>query len=113
MSYIGQDPVQGEYIKLDSISVTATDTFALQKCDECIPVSDIDAALAEGRIKQWVVDQNLRRIDSNGDIFFPFVGYVEVVGKTVSQVRDELSIALSNEFKNKTVKVIFKKIKIS
>ena len=40
-----------------------TDTFALQKCDECIPVSDIDAALAEGRIKQWVVDQNLRRMD--------------------------------------------------
>ena len=40
-----------------------TDTFALQKCDECIPVSDIDAALAEGCIKQWVVDQNLRRMD--------------------------------------------------
>ena len=40
-----------------------TDTFALQNCVECIEVSDIDAALAEGRIKQWVVDQNLRRID--------------------------------------------------
>tara|TARA_B100000927_G_scaffold269110_1_gene244347 strand:- start:56 stop:1054 length:999 start_codon:yes stop_codon:yes gene_type:complete len=40
-----------------------SDTFALTKCTECIPVSDIDAALAEGRIKQWVVDQNLRRID--------------------------------------------------
>ena len=42
---------------------TQTDTFALQNCVECIEVSDIDAALAEGRIKQWVVDQNLRRMD--------------------------------------------------
>ena len=40
-----------------------SDTFALTKCDECIPVSDIDKALAEGRVKQWVVDQNLRRMD--------------------------------------------------
>ena len=31
MSYIGQQPLQGEYIKLDSINVTATDTFALQR----------------------------------------------------------------------------------
>ena len=31
MSYIGQQPLQGEYIKLDSINVTASDTFALQR----------------------------------------------------------------------------------
>ena len=40
-----------------------SDSFALTKCDECIPVSDIDKALAESRVKQWAVDQNLRRID--------------------------------------------------
>ena len=40
-----------------------SDTFALAKADECIPVSDIDEALAAGRLKQWVVDQNLRRMD--------------------------------------------------
>ena len=40
-----------------------SDAFALAKADECIPVSDIDKALAENRVKQWVVDQNLRRTD--------------------------------------------------
>ena len=31
MPYVGQQPLVGEYIKLDSITVTATDTFALQR----------------------------------------------------------------------------------
>ncbi len=50
-----------------------------------------------------------KQVDERGTIFFPFVGYVEVVGKTVSQVRDELSIALSNEFKNPQVDVSIRK----
>ena len=49
MSYIGQEPLQGEYIKLDSISVTATDTFALQRNG---------AAFAPGTAQQCIVSVN-------------------------------------------------------
>ena len=49
MPYIGQEPLQGEYIKLDSISVTATDTFALQRNG---------AAFAPGTAQQCIVSVN-------------------------------------------------------
>lgn len=49
MSYIGQEPLQGEYIKLDSITVTATDTFALQRNG---------AAFAPGTAQQCIVSVN-------------------------------------------------------
>ena len=49
MSYIGQEPLQGEYIKLDSITVTATDTFALQRNG---------AACAPGTAQQCIVSVN-------------------------------------------------------
>ena len=49
MSYIGQEPLQGEYIKLDSIPVTATDTFPLQRNG---------AAFAPGTAQQCIVSVN-------------------------------------------------------
>ena len=49
MSYIGQEPLQGEYIKLDSITVSATDTFALQRNG---------AAFAPGTAQQCIVSVN-------------------------------------------------------
>ena len=49
MSYIGQEPLQWEYIKLDSITVTATDTFALQRNG---------AAFAPGTAQQCIVSVN-------------------------------------------------------
>ena len=44
------------------------------------------------------VDQNLRRIDSNGDIFFPFVGTIKAVNKTQNELRSDITIALSEYF---------------
>ena len=32
-------------------------------------------------------DQNLRRVDANGNIFFPYVGLVEAAGKTQDELR--------------------------
>jgi len=32
-------------------------------------------------------DQNLRRVDSNGDIYFPYVGSIRASGKTQNQLR--------------------------
>ncbi len=43
---------------------------------------------------------NTRRVDSNGNIFFPFVGLVEAAGKTQDELRKDLTIEMSNMFKN-------------
>ena len=45
-------------------------------------------------------DQNLRRVDSNGDIFFPFVGVIKAEGKSQNELRLDLSKSLSEFFKN-------------
>ena len=43
-------------------------------------------------------DQNRRRVDSNGNIYFPFVGLVKAAGKTQNELRSELALKLSNSF---------------
>ena len=43
-------------------------------------------------------DQNRRRVDSNGNIYFPFVGLVQAAGKTQNELRAELALKLSNSF---------------
>ena len=45
-------------------------------------------------------DQNLRRIDSNGDIFIPYVGTVNAIGKTQSELRDDITKSLGRYFNN-------------
>jgi len=45
-------------------------------------------------------DQNLRRVDSNGNIFFPYVGIVKAHGKSQDELRNDLSNALSQYFKD-------------
>ncbi len=43
-------------------------------------------------------DQNLRRVDSNGNIYFPYVGIIEAANKTQNQLRNDLSNELSKYF---------------
>lgn len=43
-------------------------------------------------------DQNLRRVDSNGNIFFPFAGEVKAQGKTINELRADVTVELSNYF---------------
>ena len=43
---------------------------------------------------------NTRRVDSNGNIFFPFVGLVTAEGKTQDELRNDLTNELSKLFKN-------------
>ena len=43
-------------------------------------------------------DQNLRRVDSNGDIFFPYVGIISAKGMTQNEIRDEITNRLSQYF---------------
>ena len=43
-------------------------------------------------------DQNLRRVDSNGKIYFPYVGLIDAKGKTQNELRNDISAKLSNFF---------------
>ena len=43
---------------------------------------------------------NTRRVDSNGNIFFPFVGLILAEGKTQDELRNNLTLQLSKMFKN-------------
>ena len=43
-------------------------------------------------------DQNLRRVDSNGNIFFPYAGLINAEGKTQNELRKALSKTLGQFF---------------
>jgi len=45
-------------------------------------------------------DQNLRRVDSNGNIFFPYVGVMRAENKTQDELRTDISQNLSQFFKD-------------
>ena len=50
-------------------------------------------------------DQNLRRVDANGNIFFPYVGLIQAKGKTQDELRDNVTIQLSEYFTDPQVDV--------
>ncbi len=45
-------------------------------------------------------EQNLRRVDSNGNIFFPYVGVIKAEGKTQDELRIDIANSLANFFKD-------------
>jgi polysaccharide export outer membrane protein len=50
-------------------------------------------------------DQNLRRVDANGNIFFPYVGLIEAIGKTQDKLRDDVTSRLAEYFNDPQVDV--------
>lgn len=50
-------------------------------------------------------DQNLRRVDANGNIFFPYAGLIRAQGKTQDELRDMLTKRLSEYFTDPQVDV--------
>jgi protein involved in polysaccharide export with SLBB domain len=50
-------------------------------------------------------DQNLRRVDQNGNIFFPYAGLVQALGKTQDELRNDITIALTKYFNDQQVDV--------
>jgi len=50
-------------------------------------------------------DQNLRRVDANGNIFFPYVGLVVAKGKTQDELRDDVTNRLADYFTDPQVDV--------
>ncbi len=55
---------------------------------EIFPVSNINP------------DQNLRRVDSNGNIYFPYIGITEAANKTQNELRSDLTKKLAASFKD-------------
>ena len=45
-------------------------------------------------------DTNLRRVDSNGNIYFPYVGVTKAEGKTQNELRENLAKSLEGYFNN-------------
>ena len=56
-------------------------------------------------IANSVSDQNLRRVDSNGNIFFPYAGLTAAKGKTQDELRNDLTNLLSDYFTDPQVDV--------
>ena len=50
-------------------------------------------------------DQNLRRVDANGNIFFPYAGLVKASGKTQDELRDAVTRGLSEYFTDPQIDV--------
>ena len=50
-------------------------------------------------------DQNLRRVDQNGNIFFPYAGLIKASNKTQDELRLDLTKSLSIYFNNPQVDV--------
>lgn len=48
---------------------------------------------------------NLRRVDANGNIFFPYVGLIKALGKSQNELRNDLTIGLSEYFTKPQVDV--------
>ena len=71
----------------DQISVT------IWGLPDIFPVTNISA------------DQNLRRVDANGNIFFPYAGLIAAKGKTQDELRKDLTNRLSEFFNDPQVDV--------
>ena len=60
---------------------------------EIFPINNISA------------DQNLRRVDANGNIFFPYAGLIEAKGSTQDELRNNLTNRLSKYFTDPQIDV--------
>ena len=50
-------------------------------------------------------DQNLRRVDANGNLFFPYIGLVKAAGKTQDELRNNMTSRLAEYFTDPQVDV--------
>ena len=51
------------------------------------------------------IEQNLRRVDANGNIFFPYAGLIQAKGTTQDELRDILTARLGEYFTDPQVDV--------
>ena len=96
-------------VKLINISKTADSSFK-NNYSYKIGVGDQIAVTVWGLPDIFPVtnispDQNLRRVDANGNIFFPYIGLIQARGKTQDELRDDVTNRLSEYFTDPQVDV--------
>lgn len=111
----------GMHLESDKNWLTSVETIYIESLDKTVPIYDI-SEYANVKIPEYKIgigdqvnyfvwgipdvfpttyagpEQSLRRVDSNGDIYFPFSGTIKAEGKTISQLRDDVTKNLSNFF---------------
>mgnify|MGYP001189885817 CR=1 FL=1 len=106
--YVSIDSIE-EPVKLISISETLDLSYENNYLYK-IGVGDQIAVTVWGLEEIFPVinvspDQNLRRVDANGNIFFPYVGLVKAEGKTQDKLRDNVTNRLAEYFTDPQVDV--------
>ena len=106
--YVSIDSIE-EPIKLRSISETSGISLA-NNYQYKIGIGDQIAVTVWGLPEIFPVtnispDSNLRRVDANGNIFFPYVGLVKAKGKTQDELREEVTNRLADYFTDPQVDV--------
>lgn len=96
-------------VKLTNISATSDESFKNDYVYK-IGVGDQIAVTVWGLPEIFPVinvsaDQNLRRVDANGNIFFPYAGLVKANGKTQDELRDAVTRGLSEYFTDPQIDV--------
>ena len=96
-------------VKLTKISETI-DTSFKNNYEYKIGIGDQIAVIIWGLqdifpITNISSDINLRRVDANGNIFFPYVGLIEAEGKTQDELRNDITNGLAEYFTDPQVDV--------
>ena len=80
-------------------SITESDIYKIGKGDQIfVTIWGLpDVFPITGNVNSEI---NTRRVDSNGNIYFPYVGLVLAEGKTQDELRNDLTNKLSTLFKN-------------
>lgn len=79
------DRAEGEKYRIGNADQIAVTVWGIP---EVFPITNINAG------------SNLRRVDSNGNIYFPYVGIIKAAGKTQDELRKDLTEKLSVSFTN-------------
>ena len=92
-----------EDLLIENISSNEIESLNLKKAEYRISAGDQIAITVWGLpdifpITNISPDQNLRRVDSNGEIFFPFAGSIRAQGKTQNELRTSLTEKLAENF---------------
>lgn len=109
---------ESKYVYIESLNknvklVSISETYSVSNQNEYlykIGVGDQIAVTIWGLpeifpINNISADQNLRRVDANGNIFFPYAGLTQAQGKTQDELRNTLTNRLSEYFTNPQIDV--------
>lgn len=103
-------------VKFIDLSKQSYDLSAIERENYKISIGDQLAIIVFGQEEYFPVQTFFggspytnRIVDDNGEIFFPYVGKMNIQGKTVSEVRELITMQLDNTFNDPQVDVSISK----